>query len=463
METLVEQHWTSYWSSSEYLLLYAYFGIAALFSLHLLFKAKVGYKFELFIMTFYLMTGNLNRHLTTNAGFFEVTPERFLFVVLSFFLIRQLLFANMKNPLGAEGKRPWFLIMLVAYLVFFCFSQLANFGSLGMTKVMDNIIDSSNFLLLIFTFQIIGNEKVYNIIGKVIICTAVITTCVGLIQLVGPDPYFIRVGSPRDAFGDVFRSSGIFSEEHHHSYFLLAAILWTLIRMKNVLLKMVLVSFFILGVFISFHRMSYVLLSIVLLIYFLRLRRLAFSQLALGGLLGMAGILILTLLFYRSVMDSTFARERLTDGPGGRLGYYSMVLNSIGGSPVFGYGGRKNDVYYEYMLEITRNHQRAAGTTGGVHNGYLASMFYSGIPAAICFGAFAFFAVYYFARLSRYDLFFAIPMLFGICFLIGNLTNSILLPRYIALLYALQIGLGMNARYTLNFLERDTIPLTVRT
>lgn len=463
METVIERDWTYYWSGADYVLLYAYFGAAALFCLYLVFKAKVAYKAEIFVLAFYLMTGNLNRLLTVNLGFFEITPERFLFLTLAFLVIRQIFFTNHRRPFDTEGKLPWFMIMLIGYLLLFSCSQFANVSTLGPTKVVDNIIDTSIFLLLILSLQTIGNQKVYDIFGKVFICVGVITTCVGIIQLLGPDPYFMKAGSPRDAFGDIFRSSGIFAEEHHHSYFLLTAIIWTLIRMKNELLKLVLVSFFILGIFISFHRMSYVLLSLVLLVYFLKLRRLPITHLVLSSLLGMAGILILALLFYRSVMDTTFAQERLTDGPGGRLGYYSMVLNSIGGSPIFGYGGKKNAVYYEYMLEITRNHERAAGTTGGVHNGYLASMFYSGIPASVCFGAFALLTIFYFARLSNYDVFFAIPMLFGICFLVGNMTNSILLPRYIALLYGLQIGLGMNARYQLNLTQKGKTPRLVAT
>ena len=169
----------------------------------------------------------------------------------------------------------------------------------------------------------------------------------------------------------------------------------------------------------------------------------AIEKLVLIGLSSLAILLSISIFYYQDIMNSSLVKERLTNSVEGRKGYYTMVLDNIGEKPLFGYGGLKNEVYYVNLLRITGKRERATGEEGDLHSGYFSALFLYGIPAFICFTLFVVLSVFYYSRSFKYNLYFVIPFLVSIIYMIGNLTNTFLFLKYISVLYAIHIGIGL--------------------
>ncbi|MGB5419011.1 O-antigen ligase family protein [Algibacter sp.] len=424
---------------------YVFFILAALASLYLVIKSKSRYKFEIFFLTFYLLTGNTNSLLTLKIpGFslFEIQPERFLFFVFSYLILRKSLFAKTKFSIYINGKTPWFMVALFGFIISLIVSQIVNISHVGIGPVLKNILDALNFLVIIIAIQLMADKASYDLVGKTIIIGAIVSTIISLIQLT-IDPYFLRIGDNRLAFGGVLRSNGIFSTEYFNSYYLIIAISWALITIKNNLLKIGLVCFFSLGVISSFQRMSWIILILVILTYLIYIKKMAIEKLLLAGLTSLAILLSLSIFYYQDIMNSSLVKERLSESVDGRKGYYSMVLDNIGKKPIFGYGDLKNEVYYINLLRITGDRDRATATTGDLHSGYFSSLFLYGIPACTFFILFVVLAVFYYSKSINENLYFVIPFLVAIIYMVGNLTNTFLFFKHITFLFAVHIGIGM--------------------
>ena len=197
------------------------------------------------------------------------------------------------------------------------------------------------------------------------------------------------------------------------------------------------------GVISSFQRMSWIVLSLVLITYLVSIRRMALQKLLVLGLAGLSLLIGVALFFYRDIAQSALVQDRLVDSIDGRKGYYGLVLNNIHKKPVFGYGNLKNDVYYENMLRITGSRDRATAESGDLHSGYFSALFLYGIPAAAFFILFVVSAVYHYSRAITVNRYFIIPFLVSILYMIGNLTNTFLFLKYISILFAIHIGIGM--------------------
>lgn len=428
---------------------YVYIAFALLTAGYLVYKSKAKYKFELFFLVFYLLTGNINKLLTfklPGIGLFEIQPIRFLFLLLGFFLLRKTLFSRERHNFGFETRIPWFIVALLAYVAWSILSVLINSPEMEFTDVLDSIHDGLAFLVLLFSISMMRDKPSYDLIGKTIIIGAVITSIVSLIQL-SIDPYFLRIGEDRLAFGDVIRSNGIFTTEYFNSYYLIIAISWVLVTVKRDYLKIVLVGLFALGVISSFQRMSWIILAVVICTYLLFIRKMALEKLAFLALSGIALILSITIFYYQDIMHSSLVQERLSDTIGGRAGYYELVLENIDKKPVFGFGDLTNEIYYENILRITSSRERASAASGDLHSGYFSALFLYGVPAFASFSLFVVLAVSYFAKRYKEDGFFVIPFLVSIIYLISNLTNTFLFLKYISILFAIHIGMAMGIKY----------------
>ena len=433
------------WPEVNLLHFYVYFAIAAVIAFYLTIKSDSKYKFELFFLSFYLLTGNLNYLLTIAIpGFslFEIQPIRFIFFLLSFFIIRKTLFSKEKLHLSLNKGIPWFKVALFAYVALLTVSLLVNIGDLGIAEVLKKMLDTVAFLVLLIAMQLIADKPSYELIGKSIIIGAAVSSIVSLIQF-SVDPYFLRIGDDRLAFGSILRSNGIFGTEYFNSYYLIVAITWTLVTVKNNRLKYFLVVLFALGVLSTFQRMSWIILTLVSITYLVYIKKMAIEKLLLTGLTGLAIVLSLSIFYYENIMNSSLVKERLSNSVDGRKGYYKMVLDNIGEKPLFGYGGLQNEVYYINLLRITGNRDRATAKEGDIHSGYFSALFLYGIPAFICFTLFVILSIFYHSSFIKHNLYFAIPFLVGIIYMIGNLTNTFLFLSYISILYAIHIGIGL--------------------
>lgn len=433
------------WPDVQLRYYYAYFILAALVAGYLVFKSKSRFKPELFFISFYLLTGNLNQLLTIKIpGFslFEIQPIRFIFLLLSFLVLRKTIFSKAPIKVSLKQKVPWFQFALLGYVILITASVLYNSTSIGIGETLKTIIDATAFLVLIAGLQLMADKPSYDIIGKSIIFGAVVSSVVSFVQL-GIDPYFLRIGDVRLAFGSVLRSNGIFSTEYFNSYYLILATAWALISQRNKYLKIALVALFILGVVTTFQRMSWLIMTIVLITYVVYVQRIKVEKLIFIMLAGVALLLSIGLFFARDIANSALVKERLTDSVDRRKGYYTMVLNNIGKKPVFGYGDLKNEVYYSNILKITRDRERATAESGDLHSGYFSAMYLYGIPAFIFFVLFVVLSVIYYSKALQRNMYFVIPFLASIIYMLGNLTNTFLFLKYIAILFAIHIGIGM--------------------
>lgn len=434
---------------------YLYYAISFLISFYLIYKSNSENKIELFFLSFYLLTGNINRFLTIKIpgfSFFEIQPIRFLFLMCSFFLVRKILFSRTKISFAPNGKIPWFEVMLYAYFVLYAISQIANISVIGFPEIVVNLTDELPFLVVFLSLRLISTKDSSDVIGKSILAGATLSSIVCIIQATF-DQFFLRVGTNRLAFGSLLRANGIFFQEHYNSYFLIIAIIWALTTLKNKQLKYILVCLFSIGVFLSFHRMSWLILIAALFIYIVFIEKVVFERLVLAGLSGLALLLIIFIVYNKDIMNSSLVKERLTDDVDGRKGYYTMVFENIHNKPLFGYGGSNNDVYYTYMLQITGSRGRADGSEGGIHSGYFTALFFSGIPVFLSFTLFAVLSALYYLRLCTKNFIFTLAFALAFAFAIGNLTNSLLLSKFVGILYAIHLGIAMRKKLELELDE----------
>ena len=425
--------------------LYAYFVIAFALSLWWVLKSKAENKLELFLLSFYLMTGNANEILTLEIpglSLFEIQPERFLFFIFSFFIFRKLVFSKKEINNNKEHTVPWFQVFLVLYIVYIIISQLTHLQEIEISEIVLEALFAITFLVFLFSTKWFIDKEAIKVIGKVVIAGAVFSTLIGFYQI-AIDPQFMRVGDYRIAFGGVIRSNGLFSTEYFNSYFLITAVAWTLVSIKKDSLKIMLVLVFSAGVICTFQRMSWLVLTLVISSYYLFIKKIAVEKIIVSALLLATVLLASGIYFQDAISRSQFVKERLNEPIDSRYGYYGMVINHIGEKPIFGFGGKHNDVYYYNMLKITHSRERATGEEGSIHNGYLESMFYYGIPGLVLFILFLGALFFYFLSLLQKDIFFSIPLLVVLIYIVANLTNTFAFSSYLSALLAIHIGIGL--------------------
>ncbi|MEX0274340.1 MAG: hypothetical protein AB3N16_08185, partial [Flavobacteriaceae bacterium] len=71
------------------------------------------------------------------------------------------------------------------------------------------------------------------------------------------------------------------------------------------------------------------------------------------------------------------------------------------------------------------------------------ALFLYGIPAFVLFTLFVVLSVAYYAKAYLRNLYFVIPFLVSIIYMIGNLTNTFLFISYLSVLFAIHIGIGI--------------------
>ncbi len=425
---------------------YVYIGIMFIVAVLLVRSCETIYKFELFAVIFYILTGSYNELLAfkiPGLSFFEITPERFLLLTFLALFIRRSWSRDDRFDYSGSNL-PWFKLLLNLFVISVVISLLTHMGRLGLPEVIAESLKPINFLLIIYALTLLTSIKTLNTIGKAIVLTAILSSVVSLVQVsIAPD--FLRYGELRGAFGDVLRSNGVFETERSNGFLLLTALAWvmtTLVQKKST--KLLLIGLISAAIFTTFHRMSWLMTCIILFIYFVKVEKVKFELLVLSGLLALLVIVGVVTFGMEGIQKSTMVSERISDVPYARLGYYKMVLESIGDQPFFGYGDKNNDAYYQGMLEVTGSMIRATGEQGGIHSGYFSTMFYYGIPCFLFFTAFILTSIFYFWNLSQYHIFFVIPFVLAVLYALGNLTNTVLFKTG-GTLYMMHIGMALGA------------------
>ncbi len=426
---------------------YLYLFCMLLVATALTMRTKTAYPIELFIVCFFLLSGNLNELFTINIpgiSFFEIQPERLLLIIFGILVARKLIFQKRFGHDQKSLQLPWFIVFLNLFVISVIVSLLTHMYQFSSGELVVAITKPLNFFLIVYGVTIMMNRASIDTVGKAIIIGAVFSSVISLIQ-VGIEPTFLRYGEFRPAFGEVLRSNGIFNTERTNGFFLLTALAWVMVFLKErKLVKNILICLFIAAIATTFHRMSWIMAFLVLVAYLIKVEKIGFDRLTLGALASLILIVAVSIFSLEDIKKSAVVSERLSEVPTQRKGYYTMVIRTIGDKPIFGYGGKNNETYYTWMLKITGRLQRATGEEGGIHSGYFSTMFYYGIPSFIFFTGFIVLSISYFRSASRYHVFFLIPLLVATLYAIGNLTNTVLFKTG-GILFMIHIGLGLTA------------------
>lgn len=405
--------------------------------------SETRHKAVLFVYGLFLMGGTI-LDITTfkipGLGFMEIQPDRFVF----FFNIAYVIMLMRYNHNRDVFRRNWLIPiherMIYAYIFFVIIALTYHFQTLGFKEWILKVIHFLSLGALFVVMKLSTDKGLFRGIGQIMVIGAVISCIYAIIQFL-VDPLFMRYGEMRIAYGSTVRSNGMFNTEYVHSYFVMASLAWTLIMIKQNYLKLILSGLFLFGILVTFHRMSWLIIIVFLAIYLLWFFRVRLTILGTVGLGVITLLMIVGMLYYQDIMNSQMVQERLNERVDSRFGYYNMVFDNIGDKPLFGYGNKKNEVYYNAMLQITKSMARATGDEGSIHNGYLSNLFYYGIFAPILFALMIFLAMRFFLKLARINAIYTIPFLFAIVFAIANLTNSFLPQKHIALLFGIIMGL----------------------
>jgi len=138
--------------------IYGYFVIALVLGLLWVRRSELRYKFEAFVLAFYLMTGNLNDLLTfaiPGVSFFEIQPDRFLFFMFSFLLVRRAFFSDEMVTPKNSWRMPWFMVMLILYSLFKIISLFSHLDTIKFTEALIKSLHVINVLVIVYTLRLI--------------------------------------------------------------------------------------------------------------------------------------------------------------------------------------------------------------------------------------------------------------------------------------------------------------------
>lgn len=426
-------------------------------------KGTLLQKLIAFLTCHFLLTGEYDYAYTIPAPGFEFQPSRLLFFAFSGILFIDHFFKRKLSSERNDGPKSyaWFEIWLFLLVVYNVISQFFHLDELELKEVIVNSMYQLYVLIIYITLKKYASKELMRLIGISMISGAVIATFIAIYQFV-IDPLAMRIGDYRIAFGSLLRANGSFTNEYFYAYYVIIALCWTMIYVKRLLLRNILMGIFIVGVFISFQRMSWLILSLIMALYIFRIAKIRYEVLSFLSVGGMILLIVVGLVFSRQIMNSTLVKQRLSEKPEGRLGYWGMVMNNIGKSPFVGYGSTQSKTYFNEMLKVTQSRERASAAEGDLHSGYLSTMFYFGIPAFVFFVLFNFSSIIYFGKLLPKHQFFAIPFLIAILYTVANGTNTLLFDKYISLPLAIHFGLAMGIRRRPEILQEIEGSITVK-
>lgn len=399
-----------------------------------------------FLTCHFLITGEYDYFYTIPAPGFDFQPARLLFFAFSGILLVEHFFSKTKYVQAPSmDKVAWYEIFLYLFIFYNIISQFFHLDELELKDVIVTAMYQLYILVLYITMKKYVSTELIRLICHCMIVGAVVACLIGIYQF-AKDPLALRIGDYRIAFGSFLRANGTFTNEYFYAYFVIIAICWTIIFIKNVWVKNALLGLFIIGVFISFQRMSWIVLTLIMALYVFKILKIRYEVMAFTATGAAILLIVLGLIFSKDLMNSTLVKQRLSEKPDGRLGYWGMVINNIGKSPFWGYGGTQTKTYFQEMLKVTHSRERATAAEGDLHSGYLSTMFYFGIPSFVFFVLFILSSIIYYLKLLPKHQFFAIPFLLAVLYLVANGTNTLLFDKYISLPLAIHLGLAMGIR-----------------
>jgi len=383
---------------------------------------------------------------------FKFHSSRILFL----YLFCLLPFVSQKKGGGDNGvvrdkRKVPFEKYIVIFIGLVIFALVLNRDALDMKRILAIPLECITFFLLYLIFKKIITEKILFVIFQVIIFMAVINALIAVIQLV--DPFFLRTGLPRIAFGSLYRSFGAFSSEYIFGGFQTIALFVVVSYMKKSWAKMSFILLMCFSIFITFHRMGLIILMVCTFLYIYKFTKKGI------GVPHVLVILFLTISIYpaytifSSFGESQLVKERLlNDTVSGRFAQFGLVIREMAHYPL-GLGSEDNVIYQKIMIK--HGHTKSEIGKDGkyhdvglpVHNGFLSVGIMYGISAMFIFTLLlSSMWKYFYKRASKENIITVIPVISVMVWGLANLSNGIIVFRaYNVLIIAMLVGAFVGA------------------
>jgi hypothetical protein len=316
-------------------------------------------------------------------------------------------------------------IFLVFYFLILVIVQFINFQEIQTNIFLNNLAAALNFLFIFFLAKWQINEKDFKIIKQAFLLFSILSAIVGIIQFT-VDPFFLRFGANRLAFGDLLRSNGLTSAEYNQGMMMAIALVITYDLYKNNLVK---IGFFCLsatGAFFTMHRLTWVVFSMVAVgIILFQLRRhirLLFWGFACVSLIGIAIFVNFGYDINKSIANTEFSQRLFADTLSGREDYYVNVPKLVIADPL-GIAAYSNPIYNRWAIQNGIISANKLATV--IHNGFLATLVKFGVFGLIGFVMFYFYVVRFGLNLITTNLKTGILLILICLVYLGyNITND---------------------------------------
>ncbi len=376
----------------------------------------------------------------------DLQAGRLIFIVLAVYLVASAILGRNRREVS---ERPRYERYLYAY--FICMFVVLGYHLFGGTLTAREFVKVADGLLRVLVTYLVlkqvADEEMIKVIFRSLLIVAGVSAIVATVQSFY-NPYVLRVGDERVAFGDTIRPNGVFSSEYLHSYFCVLALIITLVTIESRKLKVVLVMLYLTGILLSLHRMSWIVTFAVLAVYALYGKRKQLARMAVTLAVAALSIYVvsteLTPLFEKFQASALFKSRLGSDTMSTRTKLFSMVLHHFDDIALWGAGSRQTDIYYYGMLETgVVDRQWALGRAGSIHDLYLEILFLYGLTTLVIFSAMLLSMLRSFRSMVRTSApFFLVPLLFTVMFMLMNLTNAFPLQGPLGFLFAIILGVS---------------------
>lgn len=370
---------------------------------------------------------------------------------LLFFLMGGYLLYTLAMQIRAPGQNlrlPYEKYIYVYYAAFFVV-LIYHVISTHMLTFKESLGPIQGMLTVLIFYLILRYHATLQDLAVLIrawILTGVVSSGVALVQFfVSSD--FLRVGYLRGAYVGQIRAFGIFNAEYLNSYFLIVAIVLTLLFVRPMRWKILMTGLFFTAIALSFHRMSWAVALFVVGLYIaLVIGGRIWTYIIVGSAAAFVGYVVLTEflpLVYQSSQSSMLRGRLSADTMNERFRFYTMVLERFDKVYAWGAGSIKSTLYYYGMISAGAGEEWAHEGRGGIHNLYLETLFFYGLPVLLTFVAMLAATLRYFNRLFRsVGKEFLVPFLFLVMFVLMNMTNGFPLYGDFGVLFAIALGGG---------------------
>ena len=369
---------------------YIYIFVTFLIAIYLTLRNNPAHKYITFIIAYWLLAGSvLNTEyfiIDIKRLPFDLHPRRVIFILFSIDLILVWVGGHKDKKNKLQG--PKFERYLVLYVFLSIIVTLIH--TMGIVGVKEAIVSATSifaFLVIYLVLKRTSDRGMIRVFFKALLIVCTISSLIGICQFLF-DPLFFRLGSERQAFSSFLRSNGVYHAEYIQSYFLLPGIILALFTIRTNLLKYTLIVLFLLGVILTFHRMSWIITILLFALYLIEVKKKNVWQMITVGI-AVALVFLFSAMFFPRLTEierSSFVQDRfLADTMTERMSFYGLIFKNFSTSWLIGFGSGRSNVYYKIMSEAGMDEEWCRAERGGIHNLYLAIMFFKGVPVLIVF------------------------------------------------------------------------------